>query len=87
MAVLQREILRPGLGRFLSADSIVPDPTNPQSLNRYSYVRNSPLGFTDPTGHRECDVDGNCGPPVRLPKSTPPKSTILNHFLLHSLTL
>ncbi|MBK8129277.1 MAG: RHS repeat-associated core domain-containing protein [bacterium] len=41
----------PGLGRFLSADSIVPNPTNPQSLNRYSYVLNSPVNFTDPTGH------------------------------------
>ena len=25
------------IGRFISADSIVPDPANPQSLNRYSY--------------------------------------------------
>ncbi len=41
----------PGLGRFLSADTIVPDPANPQSFNRYSYVLNSPLKFTDPTGH------------------------------------
>ncbi len=24
---------------------------NPQDLNRYSYVRNSPLNYTDPTGH------------------------------------
>jgi RHS repeat-associated protein len=28
----------PVLGRFLSADTIVPSPGNPQSLNRYSYV-------------------------------------------------
>ena len=39
--------------RWLSPDSIVPDPTNPQSFNRYSYVRNSPLNFTDPSGHCE----------------------------------
>ncbi|MCP4526377.1 MAG: RHS repeat-associated core domain-containing protein [Aestuariibacter sp.] len=32
----------PALGRFVSADTIVPDPGNPQSFNRYSYVRNNP---------------------------------------------
>lgn len=41
----------PDLGRFLTPDTIVPDPTNPQGLNRYSYVINNPLNFTDPTGH------------------------------------
>jgi RHS repeat-associated protein len=41
----------PDLGRFLAPDSIVPDPANPQSLNRYSYVLNNPLNYTDPSGH------------------------------------
>ena len=41
----------PKLGRFLSADTMVPQPFNPQSLNRYSYVNNNPLRYTDPTGH------------------------------------
>jgi len=41
----------PYLNRFISADTIVPDPANPQDLNRYSYVRNSPLVYVDPTGH------------------------------------
>ncbi|OGL47349.1 MAG: hypothetical protein A2W05_00960, partial [Candidatus Schekmanbacteria bacterium RBG_16_38_10] len=41
----------PRLARFLSADSIVPDPSNPQSLNRYTYVLNNPLIYIDPTGH------------------------------------
>jgi RHS repeat-associated protein len=26
-------------------------PSNPQALNRYSYVQNNPLKYTDPTGH------------------------------------
>ena len=37
-------------GRFLQADSIVPEPSNPQALNRYSYVVNNPMRYTDPTG-------------------------------------
>ncbi|MCX5720537.1 MAG: RHS repeat-associated core domain-containing protein, partial [Nitrospirae bacterium] len=41
----------PTLGRFISADTIVPNPRDPQSLNRYSYVENNPLRYTDPTGH------------------------------------
>jgi RHS repeat-associated protein len=39
-------VCQPSLGRFLSADPFVQDPTNPQSLNRYSYVFNNPLTFT-----------------------------------------
>jgi RHS repeat-associated protein len=39
------------LGRFVSADTIVPSPSNPQDFDRYAYTRNSPLRYTDPTGH------------------------------------
>jgi RHS repeat-associated protein len=45
----------PSLGRFVSADTIVPDPANPQSLNRFAYVRNNPLRYTDPSGFFEED--------------------------------
>jgi len=41
----------PTLGRFISPDSFIPDPGNPQDLNRYSYAGNNPLKYTDPTGH------------------------------------
>ena len=41
----------PALGRFVSADTVVPEPGNPQSLNRYSYVYNRPLVLNDPDGH------------------------------------
>jgi len=44
----------PSLGRFLCADSIVPNPGDPASFDRYSYVRNSPLKYVDPSGHRHC---------------------------------
>jgi RHS repeat-associated protein len=45
----------PLVGRFVSADSIVPGAGNPQSLNRYSYTLNNPLKYIDPTGHGYCD--------------------------------
>jgi len=35
----------------MQADSIVPEPGNPQSLNRYSYTLNNPLEYRDPSGH------------------------------------
>jgi RHS repeat-associated protein len=53
----QARFYSPKLGRFLSADTIIPDPTNPQHLNRFSYVTNNPLRYTDPTGHR---LDNGC---------------------------
>jgi RHS repeat-associated protein len=44
-------IYDPLLGRFLQADPIIDEPFNLQSYNRYSYVANNPLAFTDPTGY------------------------------------
>jgi len=37
--------------QFLQPDSIVPGAGDPQALNRYSYTRNNPLKYTDPSGH------------------------------------
>ena len=41
----------PDLGRFISADPHIQEPLNGQSLNRYSYVLNNPLSYTDPSGY------------------------------------
>jgi RHS repeat-associated protein len=60
----------PAIGRFASADTIVPEPADPQSFNRYSYVNNSPLNFVDPTGRRpegECGTGWDCRPPKPKP--------------------
>jgi RHS repeat-associated protein len=58
----------PTLDRFISADTLIPNPANPQSYNRYAYVGNRPLNFSDPTGHckganlaSQCLVDGDGG--------------------------
>jgi len=39
------------LGRWIQPDTIVPNPGDPQALNRYSYCLNNPLKYTDPDGH------------------------------------
>jgi hypothetical protein len=41
----------PYIGRFLSPDPFVQMPDYTQSLNRYSYVMNRPMNFTDPSGY------------------------------------
>ncbi|MBM3133080.1 MAG: RHS repeat-associated core domain-containing protein [Chloroflexi bacterium] len=46
------------IGRFISPDTVVPNPANPQSLNRYSYCLNNPLRYIDPSGH---DVETSRG--------------------------
>lgn len=43
-------IYDPELGRFLSPDPNIPDPLSTQGFNRYSYVYNNPLSYTDPSG-------------------------------------
>ena len=41
----------PDLGRFLSPDPYIQAPKNLQSYNRYAYVINNPLSYTDPSGY------------------------------------
>jgi len=41
----------PELARFTQADTIVPSSCTSQALNRYSYVKNNPLRYVDPSGH------------------------------------
>ncbi|WP_223067787.1 RHS repeat-associated core domain-containing protein [Paenibacillus caui] len=45
----------PSIGRFISEDTYEGEINNPQTLNLYAYVENSPLVYTDPTGHMAVD--------------------------------
>jgi RHS repeat-associated protein len=45
------------LGRFIQPDTLVPNPGYPGDLDRYSYARNSPLRYRDPSGYSYCDSE------------------------------
>ena len=48
---LNGRVYDPLLARFTSPDTTTESPFDPQDWNRYSYVGNDPLTFTDPSGH------------------------------------
>jgi RHS repeat-associated protein len=41
----------PQLGRFIQADTVVPNPGDAKAFDRYSYVINNPINLNDPLGH------------------------------------
>jgi RHS repeat-associated protein len=51
----------PYLARFISPDSIIPQPGNPLAWDRYAYVRYNPVRYNDPSGNRECDETDTYG--------------------------
>ena len=65
------------LGRWLSADSIVPNPADPQSFNRYSWVVGNPLRFVDPSGHAECETGDSESCRGRRRRPRPPEPSEL----------
>ena len=53
----------PLLSRFSSADTIIPQPGNPLDWDRFAYVKNNPIIYSDPSGHKGCnnwDENGKC---------------------------
>ncbi|MET7568794.1 RHS repeat-associated core domain-containing protein [Streptomyces sp. NPDC005492] len=62
----------PTLGRFLSADPMS-SPYAPQGLNAYTYSRNNPTNFSDPTGLDPGGTQGTClyDPSLPCKKSKP----------------
>jgi len=41
----------PEAGSFTTADTLVPDSSDPMAFNRFMYVAGNPIMFNDPTGH------------------------------------
>ncbi|WP_136808275.1 RHS repeat-associated core domain-containing protein [Desulfosediminicola flagellatus] len=44
------------LGRFTTADNLIPDPMNPKTHNRYGFAGGNPVRYSDPTGHAWYDI-------------------------------
>jgi len=55
---LNGRVYDPAIGRFLSADPFIDCAGSTQGWNRYSYVKNSPLAFTDPSGYSSVATRG-----------------------------
>ena len=71
----------PYLYRRTQPDTIIPDLTNPQSLNRYSYTLNSPILYVDPSGYTPC-IDGDCEVQDRIINHGP---TLLDWDLINDI--
>ncbi len=44
-------LYNPLIGKFITPDSLVQSPGNPQTLNRYAYTSNNPINRIDSDGH------------------------------------
>ena len=71
----------PAIGRFLSADPYVKSMDAGQGWNRYAYVSNNPLAFTDPSGFAD---ERPPHPLPVLPNEPPPEYPLENIFVTDS---
>ncbi len=63
----------PALGRFAQADTIIPQSQGVQAWDRYAYTNNSPVNYTDPSGHCALKPGIKCptNPKISIPKPKP----------------
>jgi RHS repeat-associated protein len=70
LVYLRARYMQPSTGRFISRDPFPGYAYSPQSLNRWVYVQNNPVGLVDPSGLQEPVPVPTPGPPV-APEGTP----------------
>lgn len=70
----------PKLGSFISPDTVISDPGNPQDYNAYSYCLNNPVNNTDPTGHAPLGGWAPPAPAAPLGGWQPPSSSDQGNF-------
>jgi len=71
----------PALGRFSSADTLIPEQTQgTQAWDRYAYVNNSPIRNADPTGHIGEDCGDNPETCKEYPTTPPPPNVYQASF-------
>ena len=70
---LNARMYDPHLGKMLSVDPAVTDWLDPQTWNAYSYARDNPMTYTDPTGEDYAwwDECGNGDPSCSVVAGTP----------------
>ena len=51
LTYLRARMYAPGLGRFLSRDTVIPNAPGTQGYNPYAYAANNPTTWADPSGH------------------------------------
>jgi len=61
--------------RFTQPDDVIQNIYNPQGLNRYSYVWNNPLRYTDPSGRVVTCNAGGCSSSITALNNQPKKTT------------
>ncbi|MHB8574067.1 MAG: NHL domain-containing protein [Dehalococcoidia bacterium] len=61
LVYLRARFYQPTQGRFVQRDSFQGSAATPQSLDRYSYVRNDPTTRVDPAGHDDSTTRSSLG--------------------------
>ena len=61
LVYLRARSLDPATGRFLSADSVMPNAPGTQGYSLYAYAANNPATWTDPTGHTSTGLTDRIG--------------------------